>query len=72
MKKFKVYTHSKENGVYQVGTTVYQSNYINGTPAFKQWKSTMSECTKNNMNIVEAETSEDAIVKVIVEEHTKV
>lgn len=61
-KKYRVYTHSIVNGVYQVGRTCYQKE-LNGN--YNRWGVTMRGCTKENCEEVVASSPEEAIEKVI-------
>lgn len=60
MRKYKVYIHSFENGVYQVGHTVYQAP----APFYTRWNATMKGCTKDNCQEIEASSPEEAIKKI--------
>jgi len=64
LKKFRVYTHSTENGVYQIGRTCYQP--CTGA----RWETTMKDCNRENLSEVEATSPEEAIKKLI-QERTK-
>lgn len=60
MKKFKVYTHSKQNGVFQIGKTVYQ---IQGL-SIESWNATMKDCRKENCSTIIANSAFEAIKKI--------
>lgn len=65
MKKYRVYVHSIENGIAQVGKTVHQP-CTNAS-----WNATMKGCTKENCFEIKAKNEVAAVKKALQEAYNR-